>query len=84
MLVYAAHKSILTAPLRERPFTLPTITGSIVMEGAVELATFLQIMVFFERYFSPAFRLLAWVAARLLHTERARQDSNVRPSLLVA
>src|SRR5215204_4212884 len=37
--------------------------------------------------FSPeAFRkcslLFAWVAARLLHTERAWQDSNLRPSLL--
>src|SRR5215212_12122167 len=33
--------------------------------------------------FPEFFRLFVWVAARLLHTERARKDSNLRPSLLV-
>jgi hypothetical protein len=38
----------------------------------------------FSKHLSTVFRSFAQVAARLLHMEHARQDSNLRPSVSLA
>jgi hypothetical protein len=65
----------------QRP--LPCESSIIVCWRFLEVEKYLQISILLVWHFSWIFRILAWVAARLLHTRHARQDSNLRPSLFV-
>src|SRR5215210_10504 len=61
----------------QRP--LPCEVSTIVCWRFLEFAKSLQISILSLRRFSQHFRVFTRVAARLLHTEHARQDSNLRP-----
>ena len=60
----------------------PCKGGATLCRRSPEFAKSLQIYTFSKQRFSQGFRIFVWVAAPLLHTEPAWQDSNLRPSLL--